>query len=491
MRDRLGLTQVEMARRLGVSTSYLNLIEHDQRPLTPKLVARFSEVLSVDAHALSEGADSHMAADLAEALADPVFGADGRDPNEILGAVSEWPAVGEAILALYHAYRQQRDKVDELGEVLRQREALANINYDFRTLVTTIRSFAEILLDNPDLDVEQRRHFLGIVVEDSKRLVPLFGGLLDSGSSAGTSAAVDLPIEDATDVLLAHGGYVADLEDAADEVRRVTGLETPADCERAAGGDRTSLTEGLTIEARTLAWAKRLAAEQSREAIERCLDAGRWATDESKTRAFDVFAHYVADAILMPYDQILAAVRELRYDVERICRRFGVGFEEVCRRLATLQRPGAKGVPFHLVKVDMGGNVRLRLGSSGFRVPRHGGTCPLWNVHVAFLTPGVTRAQLSRLPEGAVYFSIARTVPADEPEIVRSPRFSAIELGCDVSFAREIVYADGLDLSAHAAAVPIGTTCRLCERADCRQRALPPYRQPAKIAAQESAATAG
>jgi hypothetical protein len=143
------------------------------------------------------------------------------------------------------------------------------------------------------------------------------------------------------------------------------------------------------------------------------------------------------------------------------------------------------------VKVDMAGNVRLRLGSSGFRVPRHGGTCALWNVHAAFLTPGVTRAQLSRMPEGAVYFSIARTVPADEPEVIRSPRFSAIELGCDVSFARAIVYADGLDLSAHAAAVPIGTTCRLCERPDCRQRALPAYRQPAKIAVQESAAPAG
>jgi hypothetical protein len=144
-----------------------------------------------------------------------------------------------------------------------------------------------------------------------------------------------------------------------------------------------------------------------------------------------------------------------------------------------------------MVKVDMAGNVRLRLGSSGFRVPRHGGTCALWNVHAAFLAPGVTRAQLSRMPEGAVYFSIARTVPGDEPEVVRSPRFSAIELGCDAAFARALVYADGLDLSAHAAAVPIGTTCRLCERPDCRQRALPPYRQPAKIAAQESAATAG
>jgi hypothetical protein len=493
MRDRLGLTQVEMARRLGVSTSYLNLIEHDQRPLTPKLLPRFSEVLQVDAQALSGGAGDSVAADLAEALADPGFAAAGVDSSEILRAASDWPAVGEAILNLYHAHCRQRDRIDELGEALRQRETLANINYDFRTLVTSIRSFAEILLDNPDLDIEQRRRFLGIVVEDSKRLVPLFSGLLETDADAETLATVDRqsPIEDAADALQAHGGYFPELEDAADEARRVAGIGTAADCERLAGSEGSNIPETLAPEARTLAAAKHVAAEHCRAVIERCLDAAHWTTPESRLLAFDAFAHYVADAILMPYDHVLTATRELRHDIERIRRRFGVSFEEVCRRLTTLQRPGAKGVPFHMLKVDMAGNVRLRLGSSGFRVPRHGGTCPLWNVHAAFLTPGVTRAQLSRMPEGAVYFSIARTAPADEPEVVRSPRFSAIELGCDVSFARGIVYADGLDLSGHAAAVPIGTTCRLCERPDCRQRALPPYRQPAKMAAEGSATTAG
>lgn len=520
MRQRLGLTQVEMARRLGVSTSYLNLIEHDQRPLTAKLLARFSKVLEVDAHALAEGGESSLAANLTEVLADPVFAPYGIDPREISGAVSEWPAVGEAILNLCHAYSRQRDKVDELGEALRQREALANINYEFRTLVTSIRSLAEILFDNPDLDVEQRRRFLGVVVEDSKRLVPLFRGLLESDGAADMSASLDgrLPTEDAADFLHANGGYFADLEDAADEVRRVAGVETAAEYERLASclarehgivcritpGEpgrttvhhdgapgRLNIPEVLSLEARTLAAAKCLAAEHCREVIERCLDAARWATQESRALAFDALAHYVAGAVLMPYDQVLAAARELRHDIERLRRRFGVSFEQACRRLTALQRPGAKGVPFHMVKVDMAGNVTLRLGSSGFRVPRHGGTCALWNVHAAFLAPGVTRAQLSRMPEGAVYFSVARTVPSDDAEVIRSPRFSAIELGCDVSFARAMVYADGLDLSAHAAAVPIGTTCRLCERLDCHQRALPPYLRPAKISAQESAATAG
>jgi predicted transcriptional regulator len=263
----------------------------------------------------------------------------------------------------------------------------------------------------------------------------------------------------------------------------MAGIGTAADCERLAGSKGLDIAEALPHEARMLAAARRLAIEHCRDVIERCLDAVHWTTEEPRLLAFDAYAHYVADAILMPYDQILAAARDLRHDIERLRRRFGVSFEEVCRRLTTLQRPGAKGVPFHMVKVDMAGNVRLRLGNSGFRVPRHGGTCALWNVHAAFLTPGVTRAQLSRMPEGAVYLSIARTAPADEPEVIRSPRFSALELGCDVSFARGIVYADGLDLSAHAAAVPIGTTCRLCERTECPARVLPPLRQATAVAA--------
>jgi transcriptional regulator with XRE-family HTH domain len=128
MRDRLGLTQIEMARRLGLSTSYLNLIEHNRRPLTPKLLTRFSNVLQVDPQALQGGEEISIVADLTEALVDPAFVADGVEPSEILAAVSEWPAVGETILTLYHAYRRQRDRIDELGEELRQREALANIN---------------------------------------------------------------------------------------------------------------------------------------------------------------------------------------------------------------------------------------------------------------------------------------------------------------------------------------------------------------------------
>jgi hypothetical protein len=476
LREQFGLTQVAMARRLELSASYLNLIEHDQRPLTAKLARRLSEALQVGIVAFSETESGRLANDVAEALADPVFGGRAIAPAEIRDGVGASAGLGRALLDIYRAYRTAREQVESLGEEMRNREVLAGINYEFRGIVAAVRSLAEILRDNPDLDVESRRRFTDIIVEDSKRLVPLFGGLLETDARAAASADRRPPTEDVADFLLANAGYFPVLEEAAEAVRGALG---------GSGGlaDDLALPETLSLEARLLAAAKGLATKRCGAAIERCADGVRWVSEEARAAAVSALADYAAAAILMPYDAFHGAARELRHDIERLQRRFGVGFEQVCRRLTTLQRPGASGVPFYIVKVDMAGNVTWRLGSAGVRVPRFGGVCPLWNVHAAFLAPGVTRAQLSRMPDGATYFSFARAIRPVEPETAGSPRFSAIELGCDASFARDIVYADGLELGAGRAAVPVGTTCRLCERMDCPARVLPPLRQASTVAA--------
>jgi predicted transcriptional regulator len=489
----VGLTQVDLARRLGLSASYLNLIEHNQRPLTAKLLIRISKVLDVETGVLSDDGERESVSELTEILTDPVFSAGSIEASEIVAAVRTSPAMSNAMLTLYLAYCSQRDKASALGEAVRRREALAEVNYDFRTLVASIRSSAEILADNPDLDLAQRRRFLGVVVENSKRLVPLFGDLLETDSTADISGGVSgrPAFEDIADFLHTTGSYFADLEDAADWVRKAAGISGIATDDRLASclaRERTGpehpeiVLEDLSIEARRLAIAKRVAIERCADVIAHCSESVEWAAPGARSVALDALAEYLAEAILMPYDLFLAAAHEVRHDIERLQWRFGVGFEQVCRRLTTLKRPGAKGVPFYLVKVDMAGNVLWRLGSPGFRIPRYNGVCTLWNVHAAFLTPEVTRVQLSRMPDGRSYFSIARALRCPESKTVRSPRYLAVELGCDTAFARDLVYADGLELTGSAVAVPVGTTCRLCERLECPHRVLPPLRQPAKMA---------
>jgi predicted transcriptional regulator len=192
-------------------------------------------------------------------------------------------------------------------------------------------------------------------------------------------------------------------------------------------------------------------------------------------------ANYFAAAVLMPYTPFLEAARSERYDIDVLSNRFRTSFEQVCQRLTTLRRPGASGVPFHFVRIDIAGNISKRFSASSFRFARFSGACPRWNVFAAFLTPGLIRTQLSQMPDGSRYFWVARTIQKDGGTYHSLPTVFAVAIGCDVQYARELVYADGVDVESRQAAVPVGITCRLCERMDCEQRAFPPLQQPLRI----------
>jgi predicted transcriptional regulator len=162
-------------------------------------------------------------------------------------------------------------------------------------------------------------------------------------------------------------------------------------------------------------------------------------------------------------------------------RRFRVGFEQVCHRLTTLRRPGAEGVPFHMIRLDVAGNISKRYSASGIRFARFSGVCPRWNVFSAFLTPGMIRIQVSRMPDGQTYFCIARTVQKDAGGFHAQQPVQSIGLGCQIEHARQLVYADGVNLESRDTLVQVGTTCRLCERTDCEQRAVPSLKVPLQI----------
>ncbi|MEL6189733.1 MAG: short-chain fatty acyl-CoA regulator family protein, partial [Myxococcota bacterium] len=190
---------------------------------------------------------------------------------------------------------------------------------------------------------------------------------------------------------------------------------------------------------------------------------------------------YFAAAVMMPYDRFRSSAQALRYDVQLLGHRFRTSFEQVCHRLTTLKRPGAEGIPFHLVRIDVAGNISKRFSASGFRFARFSGACPRWNEHTAFLTPGLIRRQIAEMPDGARYFCVARTV-RDELGGYHAPHaLHAVGLGCEVRFAPELIYADGVDLTDAESIVPIGVTCRVCDRMDCEQRAFPSMMQPLNL----------
>ena len=205
-------------------------------------------------------------------------------------------------------------------------------------------------------------------------------------------------------------------------------------------------------------------------------------TDASRALARVALGNYFAGAVLMPYEAFLRAAREERYDLDVIGRRFRVGFEQTCHRLTTLHKPGApeneQGVPFHFVRIDVAGNISKRFSASGIRIARFSGACPRWNIFAAFLTPGMIRIQVSRMPDGEPFFCLARTIQKDSGGYHAPQPVMAIGLGCRLERAKDLVYSDGVDLENPGICTPVGVTCRTCERTDCDQRAFPSMRQP-------------
>ena len=230
------------------------------------------------------------------------------------------------------------------------------------------------------------------------------------------------------------------------------------------------LSETLPRESRGFHMAFQLALMEAREAVEARSPMPRprrRKPDADPGRTAQLCRRRAADALR----GVPRAPVALRHDVEALAARFGVSFEQACHRLSTLQRQGARGVPFFFVRVDPAGNVSKRFSAAGFPFARYGGSCPRWVVHTAFAQPGVMQVQVAELPDGTAYLCFARTVT--RPARTGASRGRRTWWRWAAHRARRAVaYADGLDLER--AKVGIGLSCRLCDRPDCRSRAFPP-----------------
>jgi predicted transcriptional regulator/transcriptional regulator with XRE-family HTH domain len=442
LRRREGLTQTDLAAKLEISPSYLNLIEHNQRPLPAHLLLRVAQVLKADLGNFADDNSARLAADLQEAFGDPLFQEHQLTTNDVR-ELAENASAARAVLSLYQAYRSSIDST----------RALAGKMYDGRDF-------------------------------------------------AGVNPA-HMPSEEVSDVIQQNMNYFEELEAAADDVLTRAAFDR-ADMQRSMVQylrDRHSIEVTLTPvgrdrgairrfdpERRTLAlsevlppWSRQFqVAHQiglldAQRVIDGILERSEnlLTTAESVKLCRVALANYFAAALLMPYDEFVRTAEDVRYDIELLQHHYTASWEQVCHRLTTLRRAGETGVSFHFVRVDIAGNISKRFSGTGIRFARFSGSCPRWDVHAAFLTPGRIRTQLSKMPDGTAYFCVARTIRKSFG-YASGDALMAVGIGCPVQQAKKLVYADGTDLENLDAAVPIGTTCRLCERLDCDQRAFPP-----------------
>ncbi|MDX1694872.1 MAG: short-chain fatty acyl-CoA regulator family protein, partial [Ketobacteraceae bacterium] len=242
-----------------------------------------------------------------------------------------------------------------------------------------------------------------------------------------------------------------------------------------------TLSKLLSVRQRVFQIAHQICLLEHKPILDRIIHAANFANPDSGGVARVGLANYFAGALLMPYDTFLLKAEQERYDIERLQIIFNVSFEQVCHRLSTLQRPGRTGIPFYFLRVDAAGNISKRQSASSFHFARVGGACPLWNVHEAFAQPGRILRQVAQMPDGKTYFCIARTVSRTEGGFMVPQKNFAVALGCEIQHAGKLVYSVGIDINDPEAAVPIGVSCRVCERPNCPQRAFPPIGKPIQV----------
>ena len=429
MRGRIGLTQRAFAAKLGVSLPYLNQMENNHRPVSAAVVLRLAAEFGFDVTDLAAGDSERLVSDMREALADPVFAAPPPVADLRLAA-SNAPALARAFLDLHRAYRQTTERLASLDEAL-GREGAA-------------------LRPSPWEEVRDFFHYCDNYIDAVDRAAEHFARDLAPGADV-------LPLVRAA--LAARGIDVA-IDDTPD-MRRYD-----------AAARRLTVAARLPDATRRFQLLHQVALILQRDLIEATLDLARFQTPEARGIARIGLANYFAGAALMPYRAFLAAAQAMRHDLERLADAFGASIEQVAHRLSTLQRPGLKGIPFFFVRVDQAGTITKRHSATRLQFARFGGACPLWNVHRAFETPGRFLRQLAETPDGVRYLCLARDVSKPGGAWGAPVRRYAIGLGCEVAHAPALVYADDLDLSRRFE--PIGISCRICDRPDCHQRAVPP-----------------
>lgn len=439
LRRERGQTQAEMAKLLGVSPAYVNLLENNQRSLSVQVLLRVSEAYGVDwRHVVEDDAPSAVA-DLRAALQDPMFAPERPDLQELRAALDHCPRLARSFLRLHKSYRVLTEKTLALGEA-----AAATAD---SVMETTPDSAAHELFRRSQnhFDAIERaaEAFRGADPVEVDAFYVFLKERLRSefGVAVRPTSLSDMP----------H--TLRDYDAAAGEIRLSDALDYPNKLFQLAH------VAGL------------LAASDLFDAI---IEAAGGVDNRAAARCRVELANYFAAAVLMPYAAIHRAALETRYDIDLIACRFGVSFEQVCQRLTTLQRDGAQGAPFFFLRVDKAGNVTKRFSATSFHLAEYGGACPRWDVHLSFRTPGRILPQFVETPDGGRYFTINRTV--DRPALGRHAHDNrlAVTLGCAIAHAGEVCYAAEYQLDEPGLFTPIGINCRLCPRAQCAQRAHQP-----------------
>lgn len=430
-----------MARRLGVSSAYVNLLENNQRSLSVKVLLSLTEAYGVDTRNLVKDTSGRQLADLRASLRDPIFAGQEPDLTELRAALDHTPKLAECFLQLHQSHHTVLETIRKLSSG----DAAGDMSTDIQALrpETAIHNFFR----------DHQNHFPD----------------LETAAQAAR-AAIGGPTEDLFASLKRH------LKDAFGINVRIMGLEDMDQTLRLFDQEEgfVALSEALDPINRNFQLAHVLALVSCSNLLESLVEDAKISTEPGRERCRVELANYFAAALLMPYDDVYRMAEETKYDIDRIATHFAVSFEQVSHRLTTLQRHGAQGVPFFFLRIDTAGNVTKRFNATPFTLAEQGGSCPVWNIHSAFAAPDVIVPQFVELPDAGQFFTISRTTNRPVSSRYMQGRRLVVTLGCEREHVHRIGYAAPFNLRETATIAKIGINCHICPRRNCAQRAYEP-----------------
>ncbi|MBA1338717.1 MAG: hypothetical protein FD546_000143 [Pelagibacterales bacterium] len=439
-RKKLGITQAELSKRLSISPSYLNLMESGKRNIDLDFLLKISNELNVDVSDISKKTDTNLYQNLMDLLGDNLFENLDITNFDVKELINTNPSIAKALVKLGDNYKKKNQ------DIVNKVENISGKFIDSRKNSFPGEVVSDFIQENENYFPELEDFATGV-----------FHKIQNNNRTGYSSICEYLTIN--------HSIKVKDV--VPDENKPFTKKFYP-------DTKIFILSDYLSLETKKLFAAAQVAQLEANEIINDYLNSFSFPTEESKKLSKVALLNYTGAAIIMPYKPFYEECIKQRYDVELLQNTFATSFEQVAHRITCLQNPKIKGIPFHMLRADVAGNISKRFSLSGIEIPRYGGACPRWNIYAAFTMPGKINAAISKMPNGKKYICIARTVEKGVGKHGMFKSLLSIGLGCEAKYANDFVYADSLNLNDKKTETPIGVNCRTCDRMDCQQRAFPP-----------------
>ena len=439
-RRQLGIQANKLAKQLGISPSYLNLIEGGKRRIDGDLLLKVCQELKIELSDLTTKSELNLANNISELLDDELFEDLDILGPEVKDLVNTNPKIARALIKLGDNFKQKDhemiNKVENLsGKIIDSRKAsfpgevISDFLQENKNYFPKLEEFANTIFDK-------------VQKNNRTRYIALCEFLKDE--------------------------YSITVKDIIPEE------DKPFSKIYKKNKNELWLSDYVSLETKKLYAAAQIAHEGAMKEINEYLSKFKFPSNESKKLTQIALLNYCGAAILMPYKLFHSECKKLKYDLELLQNTFATSFEQVAHRVTCLQDPKLPGIPFHMLRVDVAGNISKRFSLSGIEIPRYGGACPRWNVYSAFTRPGVIQAAVSKMSNGEKYVCIARTVEKGVGRFGQSKSILSIGLGCEAKYAKDFIYTENIDVTDKKTEIPIGVSCRTCDRLDCSQRAFPP-----------------